>query len=101
MNQPSMQGVTAINVPAHVKHQKLINWVTEMVALTKPANVYWCDGTQGEYDRLCGQMVVAGTMKKLNEADLWPWFLFFDIWMFFFYIFTLPAIWKAPRKNWD
>ena len=68
MNQPSMQGVTAINVPAHVKHQKLINWVTEMVALTKPANVYWCDGTQEEYDRLCGQMVVAGTMKKLNEA---------------------------------
>ena len=68
MNQPSMQGVTAINVPAHVKHQKLINWVTEMVALTKPANVYWCDGTQEEYDRLCSQMVAAGTMKKLNEA---------------------------------
>ena len=68
MNQPSMQGVTAINVPAHVKHQKLINWVTEMVALTKPANVYWCDGSQEEYDRLCGQMVAAGTMKKLNEA---------------------------------
>ncbi len=68
MNQPSMQGVTAINVPAHVKHQKLINWVTEMVALTKPANVYWCDGTQEEYDRLCAQMVAAGTMKKLNEA---------------------------------
>jgi phosphoenolpyruvate carboxykinase (GTP) len=63
-----MQGVTAINVPAHVKHQKLINWVTEMVALTKPANVYWCDGSQEEYDRLCGQMVAAGTMKKLNEA---------------------------------
>jgi glycosyltransferase involved in cell wall biosynthesis len=40
-------------------------------------------------------------MKKLNEADLWPWFIFLDIWMFFFYIFTLPAIWKAPRKNWD
>jgi phosphoenolpyruvate carboxykinase (GTP) len=63
-----MQGVTAINAPAHVKHQKLINWVTEMVALTKPANVYWCDGSQEEYDRLCGQMVAAGTMKKLNEA---------------------------------
>ncbi len=40
-------------------------------------------------------------MKKLNEADLWPWFLFLDIWMFFYYIFTIPAIWKAPRKNWD
>ncbi|MEQ1624339.1 MAG: glycosyltransferase [Sediminibacterium sp.] len=46
-------------------------------------------------------IVLYKSMKKLNEADLWPWFLFFDIWMFFFYIFTLPAIWKAPRKNWD
>ncbi len=40
-------------------------------------------------------------MKKLNESDLWAWFLFFDIWIFFYYIFTLPAIWKAPRKNWN
>jgi glycosyltransferase involved in cell wall biosynthesis len=40
-------------------------------------------------------------MKKLNEKDLWPWFLFFDIWMFFYFIITVPAIWKAPRKNWD
>jgi hypothetical protein len=40
-------------------------------------------------------------MKKLNETDLWPWFLLFDVWMFFYYIITLPAIWKAPRKNWD
>jgi glycosyltransferase involved in cell wall biosynthesis len=46
-------------------------------------------------------IVLFKSMKKLNESDLWPWFLFFDIGMFFFYIFTIPAIWKAPRKNWD
>ena len=40
-------------------------------------------------------------MKKLNEADLWPFFLFFDIWMFFYSILFLPAVWKRPRKNWD
>ncbi len=40
-------------------------------------------------------------MKKLNESDLWPWFLLLDIWMFLYFIFTIPAIWKAPRKNWD
>ncbi|MFM6970303.1 MAG: glycosyl transferase family 2, partial [Sediminibacterium sp.] len=40
-------------------------------------------------------------MKKLNELDLWPFFIVFDIFMFFYYLFTLPAIWKAPRKNWD
>jgi glycosyltransferase involved in cell wall biosynthesis len=41
------------------------------------------------------------TMQKLNEKDLWPLFLFFDIWMLLYYIFFVPAIWKKPRKNWD
>ncbi|MFZ3001560.1 MAG: phosphoenolpyruvate carboxykinase (GTP) [Undibacterium umbellatum] len=68
MNQPIMKGVAALNAPAYVKHQKLINWIAEMAALTKPDNIYWCDGSQDEYDRLCAQMVAAGTMKKLNEA---------------------------------
>ncbi|MEN9599133.1 MAG: hypothetical protein RL596_1444 [Bacteroidota bacterium] len=40
-------------------------------------------------------------MRKLNEKDLFAWFLLFDIWMFFYYLFTLPAIWKAPRKTWN
>jgi glycosyltransferase involved in cell wall biosynthesis len=40
-------------------------------------------------------------MKKLNEADLWPWFLFFDIWMFFYYIIFAPALWKKPRVSWN
>lgn len=41
------------------------------------------------------------TMKQLNESDLFPWFLLLDIWMFFYFIFTAPALWKAPRKNWN
>ena len=57
-----------MKVPAHVKQQQLINWVAEMAALTKPDDIYWCDGSEEEYDRLCAQMVAAGTMKKLNEA---------------------------------
>jgi glycosyltransferase involved in cell wall biosynthesis len=46
-------------------------------------------------------IVLRITMKKLNELDLWPWYLFFDIWSFFYYIFTLPSVWKAPNKNWS
>jgi len=39
-------------------------------------------------------------MKKLNEKDLYPFFLFFDIWMFFYYIFFSIALLKRPRKKW-
>lgn len=41
------------------------------------------------------------SMKKLNEADLWPYFLFFDIWMFFYYLLFTPALFKKPAKNWN
>ena len=66
MNQPVMSGVAALNVPAYIKQQKLINWVADIAALTKPERIYWCDGSQQEYERLCAEMVASGTMKKLN-----------------------------------
>ncbi len=57
-----------LNVPAYVKHTRLIAWVAKVTALTEATDVYWCDGSQAEYDRLCGQLVEAGTLRRLNPA---------------------------------
>ena len=67
MNHPSMEG-QRWKVPAHVKHARLIAWVAQIAALTEAADVYWCDGSQQEYDRLCEQLVAAGTFKRLNPV---------------------------------
>ncbi len=65
MNRPVLEGLR-LNVPAYVKHQPLIGWVAQIAALTEAADVYWCDGSVEEYDRLCQQLVDAGTLMKLN-----------------------------------
>ncbi|MDO8285716.1 MAG: phosphoenolpyruvate carboxykinase (GTP) [Rhodoferax sp.] len=67
MNAPVMQGLN-LNAPSYVKNPKLIAWVADMAALTKPAAIYWCDGSEEEYQRLCQQLVDGGTFKKLNPA---------------------------------
>ena len=65
MNQTVSQGVP-LNAPAYVKNAKLIAWVAEIAALTQAKDVYWCDGTEEEYNRFCQQLVTAGSFKKLN-----------------------------------
>jgi phosphoenolpyruvate carboxykinase (GTP) len=67
MNRPALDGLK-LNTPAHVQHHRLIDWVAEVAALTEAKDVYWCDGSKEEYDRLCAQLVIAGTLKKLNPA---------------------------------
>jgi phosphoenolpyruvate carboxykinase (GTP) len=67
MNSPVMQGLN-LQTPAYVKNARLIAWVADMVALCKPDQVYWCDGSQEEYERLCQQLVDKGTFRKLNPA---------------------------------
>ena len=49
------------------KNQKLIDWVNHWAEICQPDNVYWCDGSQQEYDRLMKEMVDKGVAVKLDE----------------------------------
>jgi len=55
-----------MQIPSYVPNAKLRVWVEEMAVLCKPDSVYWCDGSQEEYDSLCQQMVASGTFLRLN-----------------------------------
>jgi phosphoenolpyruvate carboxykinase (GTP) len=68
MNQPeSFVTLSAsVGAPNYVRHAHLLGWVREIAALTQPDAIVWCDGSEGEYDRLCADMVSAGTLRRLN-----------------------------------
>ena len=52
-------------------NRHLIRWVEKMADLAQPDAIHWVDGSQAEYDRLCDELVDAGTFTRLNQ-ELWP-----------------------------
>jgi phosphoenolpyruvate carboxykinase (GTP) len=67
MNAPGSTPLDQSNAPAWVRHRALRQWVSEIAELAKPERIVWCDGSQAEYDRLCAELVAAGTFVRLNE----------------------------------
>ena len=52
----------------NIKNQYLVNWVSEIAALTKPAGIHFCDGSESENQILIDQMLASGTLTKLNQT---------------------------------
>jgi phosphoenolpyruvate carboxykinase (GTP) len=53
---------------APTENERLLAWVEEVAELTQPRRVHWCDGSVDEYDRLCRELVQAGTFETLSAA---------------------------------
>ncbi len=68
MSQAAIQTNPLWTPPAYVKHARLLQWVQDMATLCQPDRIYWCDGSETEYNCLCDEMVAAGTLKKLNPG---------------------------------
>jgi phosphoenolpyruvate carboxykinase (GTP) len=58
---------TAPQDQAETHHAGLKAWVEEVAALTEPADVCWCDGSDEEYERLIADLLEAGTVVELSE----------------------------------
>ncbi|HEY5156171.1 MAG TPA: phosphoenolpyruvate carboxykinase (GTP) [Acidimicrobiales bacterium] len=67
------QSTTASEVymGATTTNQNLLDWVETWTEILQPDAIAWCDGSEEEYDRLCGELVSGGTFRRLND-DLRP-----------------------------
>ncbi len=56
-----------MNIPKFA-HPGVDAWITEMVELCQPDAVELFEGSELQYNRLCGRLVKAGTFRKLSDA---------------------------------
>lgn len=64
MSNPSTPGLR----PAPTAHAGLIAWVEQIAALTKPAKVHWCDGSEAEKEAITADLLTKGTLKALDQT---------------------------------
>jgi len=48
-------------------NELLNNWVKEVASLTKPDSIYWCNGSNDEYQSFIEKMLETGDLSKLNS----------------------------------
>jgi phosphoenolpyruvate carboxykinase (GTP) len=64
LSNPSTPGLR----PAPTAHARLIAWVEQIAALTKPARVHWCDGSEAEKEAITADLLAKGTLKALDQT---------------------------------
>src|ERR687898_2103883 len=68
MSEVETTAMTIETTSAPTTNKKLLDWVEEVAELTRPDAVHWCDGSAEEYDRMCQELVDAGTFERLSDA---------------------------------
>ena len=53
---------------APTTHQGILDFVNEVAAMTKPARIHWCTGSDEEWTELTDALVSTGTFTRLNPA---------------------------------
>ncbi len=49
----------------------LQQWVDDVASHTQPDTIYWCTGSDAEYQQLIDEMQISGTLSALNQ-DQYP-----------------------------
>jgi len=57
-----------IEAAAATNNAKLLSWVEEVAALTRPDSVQWFDGSAGAFEQLCQTLLDAGTFTTLDPV---------------------------------
>jgi len=52
--------------PAPTRHARLVAWVEQIAALTRPDRVHWCDGSDAEKSLIVADLIDKGTLRALD-----------------------------------
>lgn len=50
------------------ENQPLIDWIKQILHICQPKEIYFCDGSEDEFNNLCSLMVKSGTFIALNQS---------------------------------
>lgn len=66
MTDVTVNVATDLNAPEFVTNRALLRWLRDIVSLTKPESIHWCDGSDAEWNALTAELVTSGVLIPLN-----------------------------------